>query len=284
MDNYDSKHLLTTVQMAEFVHNGFLRFDTVIPRNICDELYAYIDDSTKRGDRPSAPGPLATAWHPDHPCHKAYFNPVIQGALHSLMGPNCRYDHHAAHRTPGRQAHQQHLHQDAQYDPRFEAFDVQISVFPQDTPREMGGTRFLPGSHFRRVYESELARYHNVRGMVQCECEAGTVVIWHHNLWHGAQPNSTDKTRYMVKLRVNPMVRQTLLWDTRDLNSPDVHNWLNRGHTWWGVDGRREIMNKIRFWRALTDQPSFDSAMWLSRVENTPRSLYHRYQIHPPRG
>jgi hypothetical protein len=278
----DPKYLLTSLQMAEFVHNGYLTFDELIPKDVCEELYRYID--THPIERAVAPGPLSEAWHPDHPCHKAYVaNPGMQGILHSLVGPNCRYDHHHPHKTTPKSSHKQGLHQDAEYDTRFGSFDIQISIFPQDTPVELGGTRFLPGSHFRRVYVQEVSRYDNVRGMVQCVCKAGTVVVWHHNLWHGAQPNLGDINRYMVKLRVNPTVRQQLLWNTADLADPAIHGWMNRAHAWWGVEGRLEMINKIRLWRSLTGQPDWDSAMWLTRIESNPTTLYLRDQYSPLR-
>jgi hypothetical protein len=277
----ERKHLLTSVQMAEFVHNGFLKFDAMVPKDICKELYTFID--TQSHPRAVAPSPFFSAFPEDHPLMRAYSVPALRGAIESILGPNPSYDHHAAHRTAAGAKWQQALHQDAEYDTRFGSFDIQISIFPQDTPREMGGTRFLPGSHFRRVYESEPGRYRNVRGMIQCECEAGTVVLWHHNLWHGAQPNHTDINRYMVKLRLNPTVRQQLLWDTRDLQSPEAMGWLDKTHAWWGVEGRLELMNKIKLWRSLTAQPTFDRAMWWSRIEATPNTLYHRDQYSPLR-
>ena len=38
----------------------------------------------------------------------------------------------------------------------------------------MGGTRYIPGSHFRMVNEFAIARYHN-RGQKHVVCPAGTV-------------------------------------------------------------------------------------------------------------
>ena len=78
-------------------------------------------------------------------------HPVIAGAIASLVGPNPRFDHRAAHLVPARSERGPNLHQDAEYDARHERFDIQLSLFLHDVPAEMGGTMFIPGSHFRCV-------------------------------------------------------------------------------------------------------------------------------------
>ena len=47
-------------------------------------------------------------------------------------------------------------------------FDIQFFYFAHDTPREMGGTMILPGSHYRRVCESDIARYQNFLEQAAC--------------------------------------------------------------------------------------------------------------------
>ena len=101
-------------------------------------------------------------------------------------------------------------------------------------------------------------------------CEAGTVAVAHHGIWHCAQPNMTDRTRYMFKLRLNPTVKQTRLWDTTDIEDHEVIRALNRNHTWYGNEVRLEYVNRIKFWRFLTGDDSFDMGYWLSRLENHP--------------
>jgi hypothetical protein len=192
--------------------------------------------------------------------------------IESLVGPNPRFDHHAIHRKQPENVAAQILHQDAEIDVRENAFDVQLSFFVHDTPLEMGGTRFLPGSHFRRVHETQIGRYQNVKGMYQVVCKAGTVVAWHHNIWHGAQPNFTDQIRYMFKLRVNPMVKQQLLWNHEGLEDANLNEIMFKGQPWYGQENRIEQFNRIRMWRFLTDNPTFDHDDWFTRVENIPES------------
>ncbi len=178
-------------------------------------------------------------------------------------------DHHAIHKVNAGKEQSQILHADAIIDLRVH-FDIQFFYFAHDTPREMGGTAFLPGSHFRRISESDIARYQNFKGQTTMVCKAGTVAVAHHGIWHCAQPNLTEKMRYMFKLRLNPTVKQTRLWDTSDLDDPEVIKALNTNHGWYGNEVRLEYVNRIKFWRFLTGDDEFDMSYWLSRLENMP--------------
>ncbi len=75
----------------------------------------------------------------------------------------------------------------------------------------------MPGSHLRRVRSSGLDRYQHIVGEQQFSGPAGTVVVFHHGLWHAGQPNPGDGDRWMHKVRLNPTVPQVRLWNTDDL-------------------------------------------------------------------
>jgi hypothetical protein len=136
----------------------------------------------------------------------------------------------------------------------------------------MGGTMLLPGSHYRRISESDIARYQNFLGQVPIVCEAGTIAVAHHGIWHCAQPNLTDNKRTMFKLRLNPTVKQCRLWNTTDMNNPEINKILGTNHGWYGNESRLEVVNRIKFWRFLTDDDSFDVSYWLTRIENMPEA------------
>ena len=76
----------------------------------------------------------------------------------------------------------------------------------------------------------------------------------------------------MFKLRLNPMVKQTRLWDTTDVDDPEVIKALNTNHGWYGNEVRLEYVNRIKFWRFLTGNDAFDMGYWLSRLENIPEA------------
>ena len=132
-------------------------------------------------------------------------------------GPGAAVDHHSVHVREPHGGDAQPLHADAIIDVRPDAFDVQLMYYPQDVTLDMGGTLSVPGSHLRRINESDTGRYQNLRGQSRLVCPAGTVVFLHHGLWHGGRRNDSDTIRYMFKIRFNPTVRQRRLWDTSDL-------------------------------------------------------------------
>ena len=268
--------LLSSVQMAHFVADGFLRFDGLIPDAINREAMREIDEKLIPTHYERQGQPLAGLWPESQGFGALFRMPEVQAIIHSLVGPDSLYDHHAFHRVGPRHVEGQTWHADAIIDTREYAFDIQLFYYPHDTPREMGGTMFLPGSHLRRVHESDIGCYQNFVGQVPMVCKAGTLAIGHHGIWHCAQPNRTEDMRYMFKLRLNPTVRQLLLWDTDDLNDPEIDKALFRNHMWYGNEDRLEYAQRIKFWRFLTGNEHFDSNYWLTRIENNPERVLAR--------
>jgi len=282
----ERSQLLSTREMALFTARGFLRFDELVPRELCDR---FVDAYPNSGGIPVVPAgtPLADASEPDTPLHELFQLPKVQGIIESMVGPGPSLDHHFLHwREPGGGA-SQHMHQDSTIDPRT-PFDLQLMFFPQRVTREMGGTYFLPGSHFRKVNEASIARYQNIVGTKHVVCEPGTLLAMHMGIWHGGGCNRSDERRVMYKLRLNPSVRQKRLWNTDDIddtmNAPqpifspgnpfdpsDVQNILCRAEPWFEWDSARlEFLNRIKLWRHLLGDDHFDAHHWMTRLENDP--------------
>tara|TARA_Y100000588_G_scaffold4944_1_gene6079 strand:- start:247 stop:480 length:234 start_codon:yes stop_codon:yes gene_type:complete len=74
----------------------------------------------------------------------------------------------------------------------------------------------------------------------------------------------------MFKLRLNPTVRQLRLWNTDDIDDPEVSRNLGTNQKWHGNEDRIEHVNRIKFWRFLTGDDHFDNHYWLTRIENEP--------------
>ena len=165
--------------------------------------------------------------------------------------------------------------------------------FPHEVTEDMGGTRYIPGTHLRSVHESAIARYQNIRGQMRVVCPAGTIIFFHHGLWHGGGKNTGDAHRIMYKVRMQPSGSQALQWDTSDLNDSRIKSWqrpifhaqdqrtpddvpeqLMTPEPWFDNSGRLEYMNRIQFWRLLMDNPEIDIDYWLTRVENEPARQY----------
>ena len=263
----DKQHLLNSKQMAQFVADGLLRFDELVPDELNRAACAEMEAGVLRG---KAGVPMDELWQ-DLAIGQVIRLPAIQGMIDSLVGPGPLYDHHAVHTVNANHEHGQIWHADAIIDTRMH-FDVQFFYFAHDTPREMGGTMCLPGSPYRRVSESDIARYQNFLGQMPMVCKAGTVAVAHHGIWHCAQPNLTDNKRYMFKLRLNPTVRQKKLWNTDDIDDAEIPGLLNANHRWYGNEVRLEAVNRIKMWRFLTGDDNFDLSYWLSRLENAPEN------------
>ncbi len=211
----DKNYLLTSAQMAEFVARGFLRFDALVPSEINRAVMAEIDAGRIRG---------APAGTPLSECYQGSSirtildMPEIEGIIHSLVGADPLFDHDAVHVREPNEGKAQGLHADSIIDTRME-FDIQIMYFPHDVPLEMGGTLLLPGSQYRRVNESDIARYQNMLGQIPMVCDAGTILVLHHGVWHCGRQNKTSQRRYMFKLRLNPQERQLRLRPRHHLGS-----------------------------------------------------------------
>ena len=282
----DKKYLLTTAQMAEFVARGFLRFDELVPEAINRDVMAAFD----AGGIDAAPAgtPLSHCYPQPSPIGAMLRIPKIQGIIHSLVGPDPLFDHHAIHVRQPNEGKAQGMHGDSIIDTRMH-FDIQLMYFPHEVPLEMGGTLLVPGSQYRRINEADIARYQNFAGQVPMVCKAGSLLALHHGIWHCGRQNKTDRKRYMYKIRLNPVVRQYRLWNTDDLAAmtggqkriftteqnaaEDVQTILGRGEPWYeDGGGRLEIVNRVKMWRFLSGDENFDVHYWLTRLENMPET------------
>jgi hypothetical protein len=275
--------------MAEFVANGFLRFDAIVPAEInergIDEMRRLESERfTPDGLKPPHTGtPLDDCYPPPSAIGDYLRLPEIRGIIESLVGPAPTFDHDWTHHIHPHATHVQPLHVDAITDSADPTFDIQLFWYPHEVKPGEGGTRFVPGSHLRRVRSSGLDRYHHIAGEQQFAGPAGTVVVFHHGLWHAGQPNPGDRDRWMHKVRLNPTVPQTRWWNTSDLdelhNPPNDHVFarmlpdsvasiFRTMHPWTSVtDSRNEQVQRTRLWRYLTGDDRYDNDHYLTRIE-----------------
>jgi hypothetical protein len=298
--------LLTTEQMAEFVASGVLGFEGVVPdalnRRFLREIRQVLNPSPEHlGEAYErllasnvlpkvAPGTaFSEAIEPNHPLSAIFALPKVKGLITSLVGERPIFDHHFLHLTlaqsPDRKAARaQHNHQDSTIDLR-QSFDIQLFYFPSEVTLQMGGTRFVRGSHLRVVSEAAIARYQNILGQQQIVCPAGSLYCFHMGLWHGAAVNQSAQDRVLYKVRLAASEPQVRLWDDRDLNlAADAERpifWTDSARQdpiparlmqlepWYEYDtGRLELINRLKLWRYLTGADQADVDYWLSRIEN----------------
>lgn len=302
--------LLKTKQMAHFAAKGFISFPSAVPDHINQKFLDDIGEAPSENEKgmmshysnimKSSTIPLVPAGtslkdsYPEGTALNELINlPEISGAIESLVGLDCLLDHHFLHitfpqkyweksKTPQRS---QSIHQDSTIDPR-KAFDIQIFYFPHEVTKEMGGTRYIPGTHFRVVSESSISRYQNIKGQEHVICPAGTVMIFHMGLWHGGGLNQSDQLRYLFKIRLCPKRRQLRLWEEGQIKNETepqrpifwtdgkkqkdhLFSILTKPEPWFEMDsGRLEYLNRIRFWRYISGDDNFDADYWVTRVEN----------------
>lgn len=285
-------HRLTTRQMAEFVTNGFLRFDNIVPDDIneraLEELQALnagrlLPSTDLDAMRPPHSGTPLDDCYPAPSVIGEYLRlPQIRGIIESLVGAAPEFDHDWVHYIPSGGTYLQPLHVDATADTDDPTFDIQLFWFSSDVAPGEGGTRFVPGSHLTRVRSAGIGRYHHIVGEQQVSCTAGTVFVFHHGLWHAGQPNP-GADRWMHKVRLNPTEPQTRLWNTDDFDevqSPhtdhvfarmqtgSVADTFRTMHPWMSVTEHRNAQaQRALLWRHLTGEPDFDVDYYLTRLE-----------------
>jgi len=297
------RHRLSTAAMADFVADGFLRFDALIPEPLnqaaLEEMKALAPGKLRRtlhglGGRagrlerdiepqesPESLTPLAACYPAPSALGAVLRFPAVAGIIESLVGANPAFDHDFIHHIPAGAPRGQHLHVDAVLEPAGQAFDIQLFYFPTAVASGGGGTRFVPGSHLRRARAEGIARYQPPLGEQHYSGPAGTLLVFHQGLWHAGQPNPSAEDRWMYKLRLNPREPQQRLWNTADLaalhNDPRDHSFahpggdtvaqrLRRMAPWQrGHEGRYEQMQRAALWRYLTGDSTFDVDFYLTR-------------------
>lgn len=302
---------LTTREMAQFVVNGYLRFDELVPANINERvleelqlLYAVkmrqVVETVGLNPDDIVKAPSANVSHPESltPLSDCYPTPSVigemlrlpqvQGIIESLVGPDPLFDHDFVHYIPAESRKGQHLHVDAVIDNRHPSFDIQLFYYPTAVAPGAGGTRFVPGTHLRHTRAEGVARYQHLLGEQQYSGPAGTILIFHQALWHAGQPNPSAQDRWMYKIRLNPQVPQVRLWNTDDFDA--MHNDA-RDHTFahmrhdsvasllrtmlpWqqGHEVRYEQMERARLWRYLSGDEQFDVDFYHTRMEARARA------------
>ena len=173
---------LTSKEMAQFVASGYLKFEDMVPKDLCD---ACLEEMRHHKGYLAVGAPFEETWPKGTALGDAFRLPQVKGLIHSLVGPEPLYDHHFPHLTKARNTRGPDMHQDSVLDFRENYFDIQLSLFPADTPDEMGGTFLVPGTQFRNAPTDRMAHYTNIRGQLPLTVKAGTIAFTHYDLWHG---------------------------------------------------------------------------------------------------
>ena len=259
-DSTTQQGLLTAKEMAQFVLDGYIEMEEPVP----DELNAEVKNDADNQPKDSrwTGLDLNAFWDRSKAVQEVHKLPQFQRVLKGLMGAEPIQNHSWLHITPAghRVAQQWHVDQDRTSvqlignDPW--DFDILTLYFPHDVPREMGPTLILPGSHLRSVSGRDLGRYKNFAGQKHLSGSGGRIIFSHSLLWHCAQPNRANESRYMFKIRYNPSQRQQGLFETTTPNDPDIDQYFRKNigrHAWLAADNNT-VAGRVREWWAYANR------------------------------
>ncbi|GGD84647.1 phytanoyl-CoA dioxygenase family protein [Paenibacillus nasutitermitis] len=252
MTTWAKEHLLTAKQMAQFVTDGYLLVEDLVPRELNEKV-----EAEQREERIAS----HRYWRDSSYIQQVFELPKVKGIIRSLVGDKPGYDHSFLHVVKPKVGKAQEWHADSIIDTRAYAFDIQAFYFSHDAPEEMGPTLILPGSHLRRVNTFSIGRYKNITGQKKMASRAGTMFFVHQGIWHCAQPNQTDNTRYVFKLRLRPGQAQRGLFNTDGYDDPEVTDILDNGYKkWQGNEGRLDHVMRAQLWRYVTGDDTIDTS------------------------
>lgn len=195
----DKKHLLTDDQVISFILNGYILITPDLRVGLNEEVCAQFDkNGTPNIDLEK--DPYAEATLDRAPAVREVFDhPTVRGAMVSLIGETFRNFGWFCHATPPGGGGV-FWHQDDINIRHHQVRRLTIMYYPQTVTPDMGPTYALPATHFWNTPTDRMANYGNFRHQLALTVPAGTLAFTHYDLWHTASPNTSNKTRYMVKL------------------------------------------------------------------------------------
>ena len=184
---------LTDQQLADFIAGGFLTLKSSLPKSYHQGIFERFDEiSQSIGHFGNNLLPLVPE------LNELFEDPVIKGALQSVLGPEySMHPHRALHSNPPG-SDEQGFHKDSYWGyvrrvRNHRPWWVMIMYFPQDTPVEKGPTAVMSGSQHLNQHPKDYCNPVSISG------EAGSFVLIHYDIWHRKMLNQTDMNRYMFK-------------------------------------------------------------------------------------
>ena len=239
---------LSDGDLQRFMAQGYLALQPTTPRRIHQRIFDTF--ATVMGpDSPGLnPGNNMLPMIPE--LRLVFDDPVIRGALASLLGEDyLLHPHRALHNNPpgsGEQA----WHHDTYWGYKRKVRDhrpwwVLLMYMPQDTSLAMGPTGVLPGSqHLMKRFAGATAHEVGNAG------PAGVCMLLHYDIWHRKLENTTDRTRFMTKFE---FVRMS--WPAP---RPDAAPWQSPATP--AVVPMEPVWRRNWAWLTGDDRPATDGA------------------------
>lgn len=251
-DDFGKEKRLTDSQMQFYIKNGYIQLNSSFNRGFHFKMKQKMDEITraKVGNNITNVLPDLTAiWNHD---------PVIKGALVSLLGENydCHGHRHLHLSPPGKK--DQVIHMDSHWGFNLSRPSrhrrLMLMYYPHYVKDDMGPTSICPGTQF---FHSAKGDYRHVDSIPDCwegaeekrlTVPAGTICLIDYNLWHRGTGNISNKNRWMLKMlfvRNEEPIKPT--WDHKSKEWPDSdtldpirkYMWLD---TWrWYLAEKSEL-------------------------------------------
>jgi len=217
-----SPRLLSDAQMRSFLANGIITVQPSLPESFHRAIYAAFDKIVP-DDHVEIPGKqkLNNPGNNILPLMpqlaELFADPVLKGALDSLVGPDHFVEPHRALHNAMSVDGEQVLHKDSycgfkRHVRPHRPWTVILFYYPQDTPPERGPTGVVPGSQYA---------LHNP-GIATAQAfplggPAGSCAIAAADVWHARMHNRTNQKRFMLKFLFTRMTAPTApSWDCAD--------------------------------------------------------------------
>ncbi len=257
--------LLSDEEIQHFLASGCLSLQPSLPPAFHERVFRKIDDVVGNGNEEDNPGNNFLPLVPE--IGLVFKDPVIAGALLSILGPNyMMHPHRAIHDNPPGSGGQP-WHHDTYWGYLRKVrchrpWWVMVMYMPQPTSVERGPTGVLPGSQYLHKRVSHPEKYE-----VPNAGPGGHCMIIHYDIWHHKMENFTKLGRYMAKFE---FVR---------CEKPSTIHWISNNSAW------RHLENQVPYgltplwkesWRWLRNgSPSFETP-----TNGTVRDLCNKLKSH----
>jgi hypothetical protein len=247
-----SRVLLTDEQVAQFVTTGYLVIELPELAAVHAHIHAHLQEWSAAAGGGQPDPALFT---------ELLMEPRVAGAMSSLLGFDFGAEVsdtwpgvHCHANPPGKGTVWSHRDSYADLPTPHRLNHLKCFYYPHAVGEENGPTVVFPETHFRTGSPHVISHYMNMRGQVPLLVAAGTYVLSSGALWHGAAPNISDQTRYMIKVDISARGPRTEpAWAHEPANMPAVQRILGAELTstpnWEDWGKARSI--RQRAWRYL---------------------------------
>ncbi len=224
---YDCEPTLNDLDVARFCKTGFLIYEGIVSDEINQRTQEFLDEHPS-GEPTEI---LVEDWFVDG----VLKNPQAAGAVRSLLGKDFKLPTFMSnHRKPCPEKVVCAWHRDGGGMVTHQVHNLQVFYYPQDTPKEMGPTQLIPGSHFIAGSRRFMKHIGGVQKAVSTASAAGSIFITHYPVLHRKTTATGTGIRNMLKYNYHRRSAPTRDW----VMDPDIDPAA--------LDFRPEVLDGIR--------------------------------------